>query len=251
LPTLPTFGCLVGAGLSTETPIPHPRRSAAHPSLGRLRRVGIHIHWAVYSALYGLLWDCPHTNWIGRQTASEVERLGPTQVVEVGSGTGLITKELIPVAPHLIACEPNRRMRSRLEQSLPGVDIRPIAAEELELGPQGGRVIVLVNVLHLIDDPSGALGHLRALAGRNGNIVAVSPTPESSVLRVAVEQWSRGSSLLRALRFVVLHIAMAPLTVVSGAARDPGPAFSVLRLHATHTRKLGTSLTLFVIPGSQ
>ncbi len=62
--------------------------------------------------------------------------LGPgrTVVLDVGAGTGKLTRLLVPTGARVIAVEPLAEMRAKLEEVVPGVVALEGTAEDLPLG---------------------------------------------------------------------------------------------------------------------
>ena len=57
-------------------------------------------------------------------------------MVDVGAGTGKLTRQLVPTGAHVIAVEPLPEMRGQLEAAVPGVEVLAGSAEEMPL-PDG------------------------------------------------------------------------------------------------------------------
>lgn len=78
--------------------------------------------------------------------------LGPgTRVVDVGAGTGKLTRLLVPSGAHLIAVEPVEAMRDRLRVELPGVEALEGVAEQLPLPDQSVDAVVIAQAFHWFD----------------------------------------------------------------------------------------------------
>lgn len=185
--------------------------------------------WAVYPSVYDTLWD----NRLTAGLADEVVRALPAglEVDEVGAGTGLITHRIAASGLSVHPSEPNDRMRSRLRKRLPDLTVERLDLASLPPAAGPPRSVVAVNVLHLTADPEGDLRRLRAAAGQNGLVVVVTPAKGVGVMRVAAAARAAGGTLRDALRFVGIHVALAPLVLLSrkGRARalDAGGASSV------------------------
>src|SRR5580658_5514569 len=54
-----------------------------------------------------------------------------TDVLEIGAGTGGLTRQLVRRVPHVTAVEPDDRMRSVLAQRAPGAEVVAGQAEEI------------------------------------------------------------------------------------------------------------------------
>jgi SAM-dependent methyltransferase len=171
--------------------------------------------WRVYSRWYDRLWDVPLTHEVGRAVAGH---LAPDdEVVEVGAGTGLISAHLLAARTRsLRVTEPDPQMRARLRARLPGVHVGAAALEELDVVAGRRRTVVAANVVHLLAVPERAVEHLRKVAGAQGQVIVVTPRPGVSLRDVVRAQRRTGSSRWQAMRFVLLHLLLAPLTALAG-----------------------------------
>lgn len=176
--------------------------------------IGRGLFWRVYASWYDALWDTELTGTVARRVLEEVP--GDLRVVEVGAGTGLITRELAGARTVLCACEPNPHMRAHLLAK--GLKVGSVTSESIEdlSLPSGDYCVVVVNVLHLVADAPGCLERLRAIAGPGGCVIAVSPTPQASVLGVARAQGLAGASMTRCLRFCTAHLLLGMLGMLAG-----------------------------------
>src|SRR5215471_8142151 len=110
--------------------------------------------WVAYAGCYDLLWD--------NSLASEVvEHIGcwlpaGRAVLEVGAGTGVITRRLVARGYSIVATEPDLHMRHHFRRRLPHVEVTAARCEELPASAVA-RSVVAVNVLHMTRDPQGAL----------------------------------------------------------------------------------------------
>jgi hypothetical protein len=173
--------------------------------------VGARLLWAAYSHVYDLLWDNELTEEVGRRVVGEL--VGIDEILEVGSGTGLITKRLIAVGKEVTACEPHPGMRERCRRRCPEVTLLSHTLESLT--PSGRRCgVVAVNVIHLTPNPRATVEHLRLLSS-SGPVVLVTPQRGISIATVARAMRRRGSGRVKVARFVALHVLLAPLIAVA------------------------------------
>ena len=181
--------------------------------------MGRGLFWRVYAASYDALWDTELTAIVARRVLEEAP--GDLPVVEVGAGTGLITRELAAARRVVRACEPNAHMRAHLLAKGLKVDcVTSESIEDLRL-PPGDYCVIAVNVLHLVADAPGCLERLLAIAGPGGRVIAVVPAPQASVRSVARAQRVAGASTTRCLRFRAAHLLLGPLAMLTGSRPQP------------------------------
>ncbi len=72
-------------------------------------------------------------------------------VVDVGAGTGKLTRRLVETGARVVAVEPVAGMRARLQKALPDLDIRDGVAEALPLGQAEAHAIVAAQAFHWFD----------------------------------------------------------------------------------------------------
>ena len=99
--------------------------------------------------------------------------LGPGRtVVDVGAGTGKLTRELVGSGATVVAVEPVPGMRSVLEQAVPGVQALDGTAEALPVGDQAVHAIVVAQAFHWFDGPAAVAEFHRAL-GPGGRLAVI------------------------------------------------------------------------------
>ena len=184
------------------------------------------LFWRLYARWYDTLWDTPLTSAV----AARVVALLPAglPVVELGAGTGLVTRHLVGPTRVVRASEPDRYMRARLRaRSLPLAGLTTETIDGCRL-PAGDHAVVAVNVLHLVPDASRALARLTALAGPGGRVILVVPAAGATVTRVARAHRSAGASRGHAVLFCLAHAVLGPVALLAGvrtsvAAMPYGP----------------------------
>jgi ubiquinone/menaquinone biosynthesis C-methylase UbiE len=83
-----------------------------------------------------------------------VERLGLRSgrtVVDVGAGTGKLTRDLVPTRARVIAVEPLFEMRMQLEAVVPGADVLAGSAEDIPLPDDSADAVVAASAFHWFD----------------------------------------------------------------------------------------------------
>src|ERR1700761_4890891 len=80
--------------------------------------------------------------------------LGPGRtVLDVGAGTGKLTRELVASGASVVAVEPVPAMRAVLEQTVPGAQAMDGTAEALPFGDQSVDAIAVAQAFHWFDVP--------------------------------------------------------------------------------------------------
>lgn len=105
--------------------------------------------------------------WLWR----ELELAPGRTAVDVGAGTGKLTRELVGSGATVVAVEPVRGMRSVLEQAVPGAQALDGTAEVLPVADQSVHAIVVAQAFHWFDGPAAVAEFHRAL--RPGGRLAV------------------------------------------------------------------------------
>jgi ubiquinone/menaquinone biosynthesis C-methylase UbiE len=80
-----------------------------------------------------------------------VERLGlrpGRTVVDVGAGTGKLTRDLVPTGARVVAVEPLTAMRDQLAAAAPGAEVLAGSAEDLPLPDGSADAVVAASAFH-------------------------------------------------------------------------------------------------------
>ena len=107
-------------------------------------------------------------------------------VVDLGAGTGALTRLLLPVASTVVAVEPDLGMRSELTRSLPGVTVLDGRGEAMPLADDSADAIVASSSWHWVDTEAGTSEAARVL--RPGGTLAAlwsGPDPDGSFMATA------------------------------------------------------------------
>ena len=94
---------------------------------------------------------------------------GTSVVVDVGAGTGKLTRALIPLAGRVIAAEPVDGMRNGLAMALPTVEVLDAAAEALPLPEASVDAVLAGQAFHWFDGPR-ALAEFRRVLRPGGGV---------------------------------------------------------------------------------
>lgn len=138
---------------------------------------------------------------VARRAAKDVA--GCESVLEVAAGTGLVTVAIAPGVKRLVATDASVAMlailRARLDASgLAQVETRVADAMALNFEDASFDAVVAANLLHLLDDPRGALREMRRML-RPGGLLCVPTFAHGEGLRA---RWV--SRLLAARGFPVV-----------------------------------------------
>lgn len=89
--------------------------------------------------------------------------VGARRVVDVGAGTGKLTRLLVARGLDVVAVEPDDRMRAVLAAAVPQADVRAGTAEQLPLGPDEVDAVLFGQAWHWADSDRAAQQALRVL----------------------------------------------------------------------------------------
>jgi SAM-dependent methyltransferase len=104
-----------------------------------------------------------------------VERTGlvpGTTVVDLGAGTGKLTRLLIATGARVVAIEPLAEMRAALERAVPGTEVIEGTAEDIPLPDGAADAITCAQAFHWFD-LERALPELHRVLAPGGNLVLV------------------------------------------------------------------------------
>jgi SAM-dependent methyltransferase len=103
------------------------------------------------------------------------ERLGlrpGRTVVDLGAGTGKLTRLLVPTGARVIAVEPVPEMLAKLVETVPGVEPMAGTAEALPIPDAGADAITVAQAMHWFDQ-TRALPELRRVLRADGALALV------------------------------------------------------------------------------
>ena len=104
-------------------------------------------------------------------------------VVDLGAGTGLLTRALTSKAGHVIAVEPDDRMRSVLAARSPGVEVLAGRGEAIPLPDAAADAVLVSSAWHWMD-PGRAVPEVARVL-RDGGRFGVLGTGRDPSTRVA------------------------------------------------------------------
>lgn len=93
-------------------------------------------------------------------------------VVDVGAGTGKLTRLLVPTGARVIAVEPVPEMLAKLVEAVPGIETVRGTAEALPFEAESADAVTVAQALHWFDHER-ALPELRRVLRRDGALALV------------------------------------------------------------------------------
>lgn len=118
----------------------------------------------------------------------------PCEVVDIGAGTGLLTRGMTALGHRVTAVEPDDRMRAKLTAASPGVTALAGSAESLPLPDASADVAAAGQAFHWFDRAK-ALPELRRVLRDDGVLAPIWNLRDESVSWVAALTVAVGSSL--------------------------------------------------------
>lgn len=113
-------------------------------------------------------------SWPGElvdRVASDLGLAAEAEVLDLGAGTGKLTRELVPRFGHVVAVEPDDEMRSLLQEVVSGAEARAGHAEAIPLGDDEVDAVFSAEAFHWFANDE-ALGEIvRVLRPRGGLVI--------------------------------------------------------------------------------
>ncbi len=103
-----------------------------------------------------------------------------SDALEIGAGTGILTRLLAERVHHLIAVEPDERMRAVLTAADPDVEVVPGRAEEIPAASSSVDVVIAQSAWHWVDE-SRAIPEVARVLRPGGRLSLVWTGPDRSV----------------------------------------------------------------------
>lgn len=100
--------------------------------------------------------------------------------LEIGAGTGILTRLLVERIGHVTAVEPDDRMRAVLSTTTTGADVRAGVAEELPVGSSSCDVVIAASAWHWVDE-TRAVPEVARVLRPGGWLALVWSGPDRSV----------------------------------------------------------------------
>jgi SAM-dependent methyltransferase len=105
---------------------------------------------------------------------------GATDVLEIGAGTGILTRLLAERVHHVVAVEPDDRMRAVLAAGAAPVEVLAGQAEEIPVPPSSVDVVIAQSAWHWVDE-TRAVPEVARVLRPGGRLSLVWTGPDRSV----------------------------------------------------------------------
>jgi SAM-dependent methyltransferase len=127
--------------------------------------------------------------------ASHYERFRPGTAVDLGAGTGALSRVLLDRAEHVIAVEPDERMRAVLAGSVPSVQVLAGRGEAIPLPGATADAVVASTSWHWMD-PESTLREVARVLVPGGTLGALwsGPDPDGEFMAEARARLARAGS---------------------------------------------------------
>jgi SAM-dependent methyltransferase len=103
-----------------------------------------------------------------------------TDALEIGAGTGILTRLLVERVAHVTAVEPDERMRAVLAATTAGADVQAGVAEALPAADASCDVVIAASAWHWVDE-ARAVPEVARVLRPGGRLALVWSGPDRSV----------------------------------------------------------------------
>lgn len=124
---------------------------------------------------------------------------GARRVLDLGAGTGKLTRQLVERGLEVVAVEPSPQMGAELVAALPGCDLRYGTAEAIPLPAADVDAVLVGSAFHWFD-PDPALADIRRVLRPGGRLGLVGNHPDEQVAWVAALGHITGTDARRRAR---------------------------------------------------
>jgi SAM-dependent methyltransferase len=116
----------------------------------------------------------------------------PALVVDLGAGTGLLSRALAGRADHVIAVEPDARMRAVLAARSPGVEVLAGRGESIPLPDASADAVLISSAWHWMD-PGEAAREVARILGDGGRFGILWTGRDRTTPWLRPDEWFLGS----------------------------------------------------------
>jgi len=106
------------------------------------------------------------------------------RVLDLGAGTGKLTRQLLARGLDVVAVEPSPQMRAELTAALPGADLRPGSAEAIPMPAADVDAVLVGSAFHWFDH-GAALAEIHRVLRRGGSLGLIRNRHDDAVPWVA------------------------------------------------------------------
>jgi SAM-dependent methyltransferase len=152
------------------------------PPLAKFASVRQDENTAILSRSFGAVAD-DYDRLRSGPSAAALDWLLPTDangVLEIGAGTGILTRLIAERVGHVTAVEPDERMRAVLAASDPRIEVLAGQAEEIPAGSSSVDVVIAQSAWHWVDE-SRAIPEVARVLRHGGRLSLVWTGPDRSV----------------------------------------------------------------------
>jgi len=108
-----------------------------------------------------------------------------TDVLELGAGTGILTRLLAERVPHVVAVEPDERMRAVLSERATGVEVLAGSAEQIPAGDESVDAVFAASAWHWVEEEK-AVPEVARVLRPGGRFVFSVNVPEPAWGKIAL-----------------------------------------------------------------
>jgi SAM-dependent methyltransferase len=116
----------------------------------------------------------------------------PSVVVDLGAGTGLLSRSLTGKAGHVIAVEPDDRMRAILAARSPGVEVLAGRGEAIPLPAAGADAVLVQSAWHWMD-PERAVPEIARVLRDGGRFGVIWTHRDPTAPWLRANEWFLGA----------------------------------------------------------
>lgn len=153
--------------------------------------------WSAYSVVYDLIWDSPLTRGVAVSIAERLHLSSLT--LDLGCGTGLISRELTARGHSVIGVDNNSMMLARARRTARVSRTILTDAAEVPLASECTTAITIANTLHVHADPDSVLEEAARLLEPGGVVVVTWPFDDVSHHKLNSVELALGRSWPRAV----------------------------------------------------